>query len=166
MHAFDTTQHLVKYNSAEEILQAHFQVRLEGYQARKKFLLDSMTKEHTISRNRARFVDELSTGKIEMTNAGRPQPRQYLVKALHEGGYDLVEDAGGDLSYKYLLSLPIDSLVADESQRLQEAAASLGEKLETLRNTPPEQMWMDDLDVLEKELLLDPLFAAGYSPES
>jgi DNA topoisomerase II len=165
MHAFDMHNTLVKYRDPYEIVLAHYEARLEGYGARKTHLLGVMSVEDSRARNRARFVDAILKGEIELTSGGRPQSSEYMVKALTAGGYDTINqltssldsaDGTAQQGYRYLLSMPIESLTSEKSQELKAKADVIARSLEELRRSSLEDMWIRDLDELETELLKDP----------
>ena len=54
-----------------------------------------------------------------------------------------------DSSYKYLIKMPMDSVSEENVQKLLSEKAKLEEELNILRNTTPEQMWLQELSELE-----------------
>lgn len=158
MHAFDLRATLVKYRDPYEIVHAHYEARLEGYRARKSQLLEVMSAEDSRARNRARFVDAILRGDIELTSGGRPQSSEYLVKKLQADRYDTMsQNTNGedDQGFRYLLSMPIESLTIEKSQELKSKADAIATSLEDLKRSSLEDMWYRDLAELEKELSKD-----------
>jgi DNA topoisomerase II len=63
-------------------------------------------------------------------------------------------DAGPGGGYSYLLNMPIHSFTKDRVDRLQQGAADAKANLDTILNrTTPEDLWLQDLDALRKEIV-------------
>jgi hypothetical protein len=66
-------------------------------------------------------------------------------------------DAGDAVNYKhynYLLKMPISQLTYDRKVILEKEYNELNEKLKNLKNTKIEDLWLSDLDALEKEWII------------
>jgi len=62
------------------------------------------------------------------------------------------EDKSTYADYKYLLDMPIFNLTAEKIEQAMRQKAEKLKQYEILRNTTAEQIWINDLEVLEKEL--------------
>jgi len=160
MNLFDSKEKLVKYSSAEEIVDSYSVTRLEFYGKRKDALIAALRKELTVLSNRARYITELLEDKIDL----RRKTNKQLVELLKERKYDSMDakdagkdDNGGDdesssgQGYKYLLKLPMDSVSEENVKKLLNEKEKKEKELSELSSKTVEQMWMKDLEELEVE---------------
>ena len=170
MHLFNTENMIVKYESANDILSAFFDIRLEYYNKRKALLVERMGREKRILSNKARFVEEVCSGDLVVSN----RKRVDLLRDLEERGYELFpkdpkktssdseedneeedseEDSASDAElakgYEYLLGLKIWSLTKEKADKLRQELAEKTAQLEELEATEPSQIWLNDLDAIE-----------------
>jgi DNA topoisomerase II len=71
MHAFDTHGKIRKYNTPEEIVDDHYEVRLQAYVTRKESLERKLAAEELRARNRSRFLSSILSGEVSILS-----PRQ------------------------------------------------------------------------------------------
>ena len=161
MNLFDSKEKLVKYSSAEEIVDSYSVTRLEFYGKRKDALIAALRKELMVLSNRARYITELLEDKIDL----RRKTNKQLVELLKERKYDSMDakDAGSDENggdeqsgqgqqgYKYLLKLPMDSVSEENVKKLLNEKEKKEKELSELSSKTVEQMWMKDLEELEVE---------------
>ena len=161
MTLFDSKEKLVKYSSAEEIVDSYSVTRLEFYGKRKDALIAALRKELMVLSNRARYITELLEDKIDL----RRKTNKQLVELLKERKYDSMDakDAGSDENggdeqsgqgqqgYKYLLKLPMDSVSEENVKKLLNEKEKKEKELSELSSKTVEQMWMKDLEELEVE---------------
>ena len=67
---------------------------------------------------------------------------------LKKKGYDII---GDDTEYKYLRSMPIDSVEEENYNKLLTQKGQKEEELEKIKKKTIEQMWLEELNVLEKQ---------------
>ncbi|KAM3184368.1 DNA topoisomerase 2-alpha [Hymenolepis weldensis] len=84
MVLFDKAGCLKRYNSAQEILQEFYTLRLELYDKRKSYLVGMLSAEARRLENQARFVMEKIEGKIIIEN----RSKKDLVRLLRDQKYD------------------------------------------------------------------------------
>ena len=161
MNLFDSKEKLIKYSSAEEIVDSYSVTRLEFYGKRKDALIAALRKELMVLSNRARYITELLEDKIDL----RRKTNKQLVELLKERKYDSMDakDAGSDENggdeqsgqgqqgYKYLLKLPMDSVSEENVKKLLNEKEKKEKELSELSSKTVEQMWMKDLEELEVE---------------
>ena len=174
MHLFDTKGRITKFDSADSILSSFYNVRLEFYNKRKAFLVAKITKEKSILANKARYIQEVCEDKLNVKN----RPRKDILADLKGRGYDLfpkdekkhslngaeedegVSDDDGDISsdadlakgYDYLMGMKIWSLTKEKVEKLLKELEEKREELANLEATEPSQIWLNDLDSVEKAL--------------
>jgi DNA topoisomerase II len=169
MNLFDADGRIAKYNSPEDILIEFFQMRLSFYAKRKELLLQKLIWEQTMLRNKARFIDEVCSGDLIVSN----RKRADILADLQMRGYDMlykeddkkeasdeeVDDENEQLSdavlakgYEYLLGMKIWSLTFERAEELRRQLAEKENEVKILEATSPSQIWMKDLDDIEVAL--------------
>lgn len=184
MHLFDTTGHISKYKTAEDILNTFYDIRLDFYVKRKALLVDKLGRDKRQLDNKARFVEEVCNGDLVVSN----RKRKEILAELKERGYELFppnkspgndaeeneeqeeEDNASDADlakgYEYLLGMKIWSLTFEKAQKLRELLAEKTKELEDLQATEPSQIWLNDLQAIEDALDdRDKQFAASQRKE-
>ena len=159
MNLFDSKEKLIKYSSAEEIVDSYSITRLEFYVKRKDALIAALRKELMVLSNRARYITELLEDTIDL----RRKTNKQLVDLLKERKYDSM-DAGkdakdadepsgqqGQQGYKYLLKLPMDSVSEENVHKLLNEKENKEKELSELSSKTVEEMWVKDLEELEVE---------------
>ena len=162
MNLFDAKEKLIKYSSAEEIVDSYSITRLEFYMKRKDALIAALRKDLMVLSNRARYITELLEDKIDL----RRKTNKQLVELLKERKYDFMDakDAGGGdenggdehsgqgyQGYKYLLKLPMDSVSEENVKKLLNEKEKKEKELSELSSKTVEEMWVKDLEELEVE---------------
>ena len=169
MHAFDENMKLTHYLSAEQIIDAFYVARLDGYIRRKTYQLAQLAAEELKLRNQARFINEIFSKKIEIMDSGQPIPTDIMNQILRSNGYsteqeikkisnvnfvDGITDQSNDRNdFNYLLDLPIRSLTSEKAESLHIRAGKALQSLEELRNLTPENIWLSELNRLENALV-------------
>jgi DNA topoisomerase-2 len=150
MHLFDSQDQLRKYGNVRDIVLDYYATRLELYGKRKAHQLTAMTAELSVLSNKARYIQELLDGSIDL----RRKRGDELVTMLQSKGYAAISqgdrsEGGGD--YKYLLKLPMDSVSEENVQKLLKEKEQKEAQHSTLQGTSIEQLWLADLAELRAE---------------
>jgi DNA topoisomerase-2 len=167
MHLFNTENQIVKYGSPESMLKEFYTLRLEFYEKRKVLLVQKLHREQSTLSNKARFVEEVCSGVLVVSNRKKVE----LLNDLHERGYDLFDNktektnendvdgeendpSGSKLAkgYEYLLGMKIWSLTFEKAEELRAQLAERTAELEELEATSPNQIWLNDLDSIEEAM--------------
>lgn len=166
MHLFNTEHKIVKYSKPEGIMAAFFEKRMVFYVKRKELLVKNLRREQNMLSNKARFVEEVCTGDLVVSNRKKVE----LLEDLQSRGYDLFDkgsdanDEGddeneepssiSDLSkgYEYLLGMKLWNLTFEKVEELRKQLAERTSELEELEATEPSQIWLRDLDAIEVAL--------------
>jgi len=141
MHLFDSNEKLKKYSKVEEIIEDYYDVRLGGYVKRKKHIIKILEGELIVLHNKARYIKEVLEDTLDI----RRKKRDVIVKMLETKKYDKIE---GDEDYKYLLKMTMDSVSEENVSKINSDHLSKKTELETIKNTRPEDMWLNELDEL------------------
>ena len=144
MHLFDSQDQLKKYGNVRDIVRDYYATRLELYAKRKTHQLAAMSAELRVLGNKARYIQELLDGSIDL----RRKRGDELMAMLQSKGYDHVE---GDEQYKYLLKLPMDSVSEENVQKLLKEKGQKDAQHAALQGTGIEQLWLADLAELRAE---------------
>jgi len=172
MTLFDTEGKIKQFDNANQILSSFYDIRLEYYGKRKALMIERMSREKRILSNKARFVEEVCSGELVVSN----RKRKELLAELQERGYELfpkdpkktsvdeeeeepeeetddtTSDAELGKGYEYLLGMKIWSLTKEKADKLRQELADKTEELANLEATEPSQLWLNDLDAVEQAL--------------
>lgn len=146
---FDHQDRIKKYKNPLEIMEEFATVRLQYYDVRKKYLIDKLTQERDVLSNRARFIAMIIANKLKINN----RKKDDLVKDLtrlkfHKFGDSTPPRTG----FEYLLIMHIQSLTRERKLELERILAEKTKELDKLKKTTIQQLWMTDLDRLEKAI--------------
>jgi DNA topoisomerase-2 len=144
MHLFDANDKLKKYDKVQDIIDDYFVKRLELYQKRKDYMVDALSKELLVLSNKSRYISELLAGTIDFRN----KKKEVVIQMLNDKKYSVMND---DVEFKYLTKLPLDSVTEENVERLNKEHADKVSELDYVKTTTTSQMWLTELDVLEKE---------------
>lgn len=172
MTLFDLNGRIERFDTPLAIMEAFYAVRLEYYSKRKDNLIRNLEAEKLMLSNKARFVEEVCSGLLVVSN----RKRKELLTELKTRGYDLIaketkkgsddnessdneeetEDAPSvtELAkgYEYLLGMKIWSLTYEKAEQLREQLALKVAELQELQATSPSQIWLKDLAAIETAL--------------
>jgi DNA topoisomerase-2 len=145
MHLFNHEEKLSKYSEIEDILNAYVPVRLDYYQKRKEFQIDSLEKELKLLSNKAKYIKENLDGTIDLRN----KKKNIIIKMLEDKLYDKIEQ---DNDYKYLLKMPMDSVSDENAEKINQDKINKEKELEELKGTSIEYIWLKELNELKSNL--------------
>ena len=146
MNLFDYNDKLKKYDSAAEIIDDYFDIRLECYEDRKEFIVDTLEKQLCLLSNKTKFVKQLLDGSIDL----RKKSKSEIITLLETNDYDKIDD---DNEYKYLLKMPMDSVSQENYDKMIQEHKTKFDELEVVKKTTIQKMWLDELDLLENEYI-------------
>ena len=144
MHLFDAHDKLKKYEKVQEIINDYSVTRVELYQKRKEYLIGALSQDLMLLSNKSRYITELLEGSVDL----RRKKKEEVVQMLKNKKYETVNQ---DEEYKYLVKLPMDSVTEENVARLNKEHADKVAELEYVKTTTTSQMWLKELEMLEKE---------------
>lgn len=144
MHLFDAQDKLKKYEKVSEIIDDYFITRFNMYEQRKKYLIDTLARQMVILSNKSKYIKEVLDGTIDL----RKKKREQVIDMLKGKKYHLKAD---EEDYKYLIKLPMDAVTEENVAALEKETKQKAEELEVVKNKTIHKMWLDELEVLEKE---------------
>ena len=148
MHLFDHNEHLQKYESASEIVEAYYPIRYEYYVSRKENQLDILRRELVILSNRARFILETLDDKIDL----RKKKDDVIVQLLTDMKFDKNPDDSKH-PYNYLTKMPMDSVSTENVEKILKDKNNKETQLKELEKKTIEDIWLQELDELENEYI-------------
>eukprot|EP00986_Skeletonema_menzelii_P002405 scaffold650_cov140-Skeletonema_menzelii.AAC.4 len=181
MHAFTPNMDIVRYKTPSDIADAFFPIRLGLYADRKSVLESNMEYFTTLMRNKARFIEAVSTNDIDLLRGKKSKDATIALleemKFVKQSDLDVIKSNNTvakrrtssavvpteeterspntldpSKEYDYLLSMPLSSLTAEKIEALNKEAVKMDMKMEELKNTSAEDLWKEDLDMLESHL--------------
>jgi len=144
MHLFDAEDKLKKYANVREIIDDYYGTRLQMFQTRKDYMINSLTKELVLLSNKSKYIKENLDGTVDL----RRKKREEVSKLLKEKGYDVIDE---DEDFKYLVKLPMDSVTEENVARLLKEHGDKAVELEVVKSRTIQQMWSGELDALSLE---------------
>jgi DNA topoisomerase-2 len=139
MHMFNRDCRLHKYESVAEIIDEFYDVRLNVYDKRKTFLVQNMERKLVRLSNRARYIQETLSSKIDL----RRKKSIEVTEMLETMQFDMID---GD--YKYLVKMPMDSVTDENVSSILKERTDTENELNILRKTSLESMWKSELKTL------------------
>ncbi len=149
MHLYGPEGHIKRYDSVEEIMRDYFTVRLELYQARKTHQLGILEHQLKLISFKVKFILMVVEKKLEVNNKKRTEIEEKLEKLKFPKLGRSKDDP--KVSYDYLLSMPIYNLTYEKIEELKKQQEDKESEYEDLNAKSPQDIWADELDVLEAE---------------
>lgn len=147
MVLFNEKDQLKKY-TIEQIIEDFCIVRYDFYKKRKKYIVNNLEKELVYLGNKARFISEIITKKLNIMNV----EEERVINELEKRGYNKsVDDDGEEGGYNYLLKMQIRTFTAEKVNQIKKDILSLQTKLANAKRLSEKQMWLNDLDEFAKE---------------
>ena len=143
MNMFNEKKQLHKYKCVEEIIDAHYDVRMNAYERRKHALVRSMKAKVQELSNRARFIQEVVNNTIDLRKFADDDETDA---ALITKKYDKVDD-----KFDYLTRMPMHNMNKSRVQKLLKERDEMVKELDILEKTSLTTMWLRELNNLEKE---------------
>ena len=144
MNLFDPREKLRKYANIYDIIEDYYVERLALYSKRKTAMLAQLGNELRVLTNRARYIQEVLDDKLEL----RRQTKEAIHTKMTAHGYEHID---GDIEYKYLLKMPMDSVTDENVRHLLAERDSKRAQHQQLTDTTIQALWTKDLDELECE---------------
>ncbi|OQR97211.1 DNA topoisomerase II [Thraustotheca clavata] len=168
MHMFNAEGKIKLYKSPLEVIEEFYTLRIDYYGRRKVAILKKLDTEIMALSNKMRFILAVIDGSLVVNNRKKkdlleelrrlkydPMPKKAAAKSSDEEDIIDEEEPQGEVSagdYDYLLSMPLWSLTAERVEILRNDLHSKEAERDTVFGTSLEDMWLHDLEVLEKNL--------------
>lgn len=150
MHAFDAEGDIRLYSNAAEIEEAHFSARLATYGLRKAYVVKVLEHEVTLLSEKIRFMKMKADGTIRVDNVSFDE----VMSAVEAHGFRPIGTAFDSVAptYDYIVSIRLFDFTAQNVAKLVQKRDGKRAELTQTRNTTVEEMWLRDLESLERML--------------
>ncbi|AOM63407.1 putative DNA topoisomerase II [Heterosigma akashiwo virus 01] len=133
MHALGKENEIIKFNTAEDILLYHYNIRKEYYAKRKEFMLNVYKNEIRTLKNKRRFIEAVMNENVVVFRRNRAD----IVNDMKEQEFYNIDD---------LLNMKIHTFSNEKIQQLDHQITQKRDERRTLKNITIEQIWLNDLE--------------------
>ena len=152
MHLYSDKGAIKKYNNTSSIIKEWCKVRIEKYYERKEFQVKKLEKDYNQLSAKIRFIIDVIEGKIKIMNVKLNKVAERLVELNYPKIYNNEENDNDDndliKGYNYLIKMPISQLTLDRKIILEKEVEDLKNKLDKLKSTNIELIWLNELEEL------------------
>ena len=146
MHVFDEAEKLVKFANVKEMIDHYIGVRMNFYIQRKIKQVAELAHDTLVLTNKARFITEVLDDVLDL----RRKKTAEVSALLQSRKYDTIQ---GDTDYKYLVRLPMDSVTAENVEKIIKEKERKEAELKELQKKSETQIWLDELKTLKEEYI-------------
>lgn len=156
MHLFNERGAIQKYDTTSDIIKSWAEIRIKKYYERKLYQINILQKDHEILSAKIRFILDVIAGNIQIMNKKLSDIAKRLIELEYpriqkDNKEDADEEQDNDIKdFQYLLKMPISQLTYDRKIILEKEVQELNNQLNKLTNTKIEDLWLSDLNDLEK----------------
>ena len=136
MHVFDEECKIRKMSCPEEIIYRFYHVRKKHFDARKKYLLESLSSEFELMDAKVKFIKLVVSEQIIIFN----KKKDYIISEIKRYG---IPEVGG--SHDFLLDLKINTLTKEKIEDINAKMEKITVELETLKSISISKMWNTEL---------------------
>jgi len=140
LFVLDENKKVKHFQTKEDLLEHFVKIRLQKYNDRKDRLVSVKEKQLEDNINLCRFIELVTSGKLKINN------RKIAEVKKEMDGYKLPHT---------LLAVQISKLTQEEKEEIIKKNKEIEQELEYIKNTTIEQMYLNDLKNLRKELIND-----------
>lgn len=140
----DENNKIIIFNNTDELLKYYYKIKLESVKKRKEHQLIKLKQNLSELLSKAFFIMQVIKGEILVNN----KKKDDIISQLEN--FDKIIKV--DDSYDYLLRLPIYSLTKEKVEEIKENISGLKEKIKILETTDAKDIWLSELEELEKAI--------------
>jgi DNA topoisomerase-2 len=149
MNLFDKNGTIRKYNSVLDIIDEYYNVRLEYYEKRKTYQLELLEYNLKLISYKVKFILLIIDKKLIVNNKKKSDLEDELEKLKFPRLGKNKND--NDLSYNYLISMPIYNLTKEKIDELKNQELDKQTEFDILDKMSINDIWLNELIKLEKE---------------
>jgi DNA topoisomerase-2 len=142
MHLYNKHGAIQKYSTIEEILDEYYDIRLDFYQKRKDYLLETLKNQLMLISYKVKFILMIVNKEMKVNNKKKSEIEAQLIS----NEFPKHED-----SYSYLLSMPIYNLTQEKIEELKKQEKNKQTEYNNLIKKTINELWLDDLNDLENQ---------------
>ena len=140
----DENLKIYQAESITDVFNRYYEVKLSYIEKRRLHTINKLSNLNEINKSKKCFIEMYIKGKLKINNAKKDDIVAELEKIEN---IKKVDD-----SYDYLFKMPLYSLTFEKILELNNLIEEINKKIETLRNSTPQKIWLDDLAELGKIL--------------
>ena len=140
LYVLDENKKVKHFLTKEDLLIYFVNLRLQKYNDRKDRLVSVKEKQLEDNTNLCKFIELVTSGKLKINNRKIAEVKKEMDE------YKLPHT---------LLSVQISKLTQEEKDEILKKNKEIEQELEYIKNTTIEQMYLNDLKALRKELIND-----------
>ena len=159
MYLFNKNNQIVKFKTANDILDYYYDIRLHYYDLRKKKMIEILTAKVEELKNKVRFIRMVKSKKIDVLETTEDK----LNKDLEKHQFMKLKNSQNEYSYDYLITMAIRTLTLERANKMEKEYKELNKELDALKLKNIKDMWREDLneilvenkkynDILDKEI--------------
>jgi len=149
MNLFDRNGTIHKYNIVLDIIDEYFNVRLEYYEKRKAYQLEFLEFQLQLISFKVKFILMIIEKKLVVNNKKKSDIEDELEQLKFPRLGKNKND--NDISYNYLLSMPIYNLTKEKIDELKSQEEDKNIEYNTLNDMTVHNIWLNELIKIEKE---------------
>ena len=159
MHLYSDAGSIKKYKNTVTIIKEWSKIRLQKYFERKNCLVKNLEKDYNILSSKIRFILDVISGNIKLMNIKLETIANRLTELnypkIYKDSDNEIDDETNNVikGYNYLLKMPISQLTMDRKIILEKEVNELKNKLDTLKKTNIQNIWISELEELHKKWL-------------
>lgn len=135
---------IVVYDNATSVFEHYYKVKLDFMDRRKTNLIEKLNKDIKVNASKYIFIKSIVDGVIVVNN----KKKEDIITQLETVDKIIQQED----SYDYLLRMPVYSLTNEKMAELKNTIIAMKKTLEEVKETLIEDMWLKDLEELEKVL--------------
>ena len=156
IHLYDSNNVIKKYNNINEIIDEYYVIRLKLYETRKEYELNKLKEELLLENTKIRFINDVINENIIIYR----KKKEVITKELEKHKYPyyvknkLIEYEEGDANsdkYNYLIKIPLYNFTEEKIIELQDKIDKLTNLYNNLEKKTIHELWLDELNIFEKE---------------
>lgn len=132
---------VVEYKSIYEIIDAYYNIRLDYYDKRKKYLINELTQKILELYSKYLFIKGVIDKEIIISNKSDEAIEKQLIA--------IPKIIKINNSYDYLLNMQMRSITKTHYEKLKEQLKELKDQLNNIKTSTVEEMWLNDLAELK-----------------
>jgi len=146
-------KNLIKFHNIQDILLEFYNVRLHYYSKRKEYMISKLENDLLLLSTKAKFIKDVISGKIIVNNRKKLDIFEQLEKRKFHKMLEknLVTYENKEGNYDFLTNLQIYYLTKEKIEELENELEKIKTILENLKNKSIKDLWLDDLNIFEKE---------------
>ena len=155
IHLYTKDGAIKKYDTIYQVIDEHYYVRLNMYQKRKDYQLETLTKGIQLLESKMRFIESVIDEKIQVYK----KSKQSIIDALKSLEFPFYEnnciidyeEKEIRTEYNYLLNLSVYSFTLEKVEELKENILKNKNEFDELEKRDIKDIWREELDNFEKE---------------